>query len=184
MIDGVLIVTGQPRSGTSLMMRVLRDSGFPVFADEPGSFETKKAISLGEDNEWMAHLSPGTAVKVLFPHLLHIPIGTPYHFLWMHRNPHEQAKSQRRYSGQTPKWERERRKFIRKLEKSFPPMFADMGPLLRVSFDRFVKEPEVVAGEVSYFLRVPMLDFGAVTIRDPKCSTLPVGTLEVQPHGH
>jgi hypothetical protein len=181
---GLVIVTGQPRSGTSLMMRVLRDSGFPVIMDQYGSFEETRTIKLKEENAWVADLPDRSTLKVLFPHLLHIPLEDregkpiPYSFIWMTRNPHQQARSQRRVANQTKKWERARHKLIISTERGIPQYYETIGPLHKVSFDALVTDPKLVGKDLGDFLGVESLNYTCVYQRDPKCSLKPQGYYE------
>jgi len=168
------------------MMRILQDSGVPVCSDQRGSLEETRTITLDKENAWMADLRSGTALKILFPHLLHIPLVDregkliDYRFLWMFRNPHEQAKSQRKYGNHTFKWEEARRKFIRKTNKLMPTYFEAVGQMLKVSFDGFVQDPAVQAPFICNILELDELNCTWVKIRSPKSSGLPMGALEVE----
>ena len=79
----ITVVTGLPRSGTSLMMQILQAAGIKAFHDgtrkadasnERGYFEHEKVTSLltERDREWMKEV-PGKAIKVVAPLLRALP---------------------------------------------------------------------------------------------------------------
>lgn len=89
----IIIVTGLPRSGTSMLMNILEKSGCEVFYDEKrtvdihnpkGYFELEKVKSLGVDSSWMAN-ARGKALKVVSPLLRYLPSDEKYKILWIKR---------------------------------------------------------------------------------------------------
>jgi len=101
----VIIVSGLPRSGTSMMMKMLEAGGLPVLTDELRSadednprgyyeFERVKALDKG-DAAWVAD-ARGKAVKVISALLQHLPADYEYRVLFIHRNLTEVLASQRK----------------------------------------------------------------------------------------
>jgi Sulfotransferase family len=101
----VVIVSGLPRSGTSMMMKVLEAGGLPVVIDglraaDPDNpegyyeFERVKELDKG-DTAWVAD-AQGKAVKVISALLEHLPADYHYHVIFMHRNIEEVLNSQRK----------------------------------------------------------------------------------------
>ena len=102
----VVVVTGLPRSGTSMMMQLLAAGGVPVLADGErqadesnprGYFEYARVRRLPADGSWVAGAS-GRAVKVVSPLLPHLPRGRDaprYLFVHMQRPVAEVVASQR-----------------------------------------------------------------------------------------
>ena len=81
--DCVVIVTGLPRSGTSMMMQMLAAGGIPLLTDGErpsdesnprGYFEYDPVKRLAADRSWVA-TARGKAVKVVSPLLCHLPRG-------------------------------------------------------------------------------------------------------------
>jgi tetratricopeptide (TPR) repeat protein len=77
----VIIVSGLPRSGTSMMMQMLAAGGIPVFtdgvrvADEDNSlgyYEHERAKQLGRDSSWL-YDARGKAVKIVAQLLPYLP---------------------------------------------------------------------------------------------------------------
>jgi hypothetical protein len=101
----VIIVSGLPRSGTSLMMNMLQAGGVPIVTDEQrvadddnpkGYFELEQVKQLSRgDVSWLdgAH---GTAVKVISALLEHLPANSTYKILFMRRRLPEVLASQRK----------------------------------------------------------------------------------------
>lgn len=175
-MDHLIIVTGQARSGTSLMMRILSISGVRVVADETRSYEFARTNSLEKDNGWIHDIPPGRAIKVLWPDSGHLPVDRHYKMIWMYRNSKEQARSQRKWTGENRKWMARQAKYIRRFNKIIPPIFARLGSeVLRVSFDGLVTKPNLEPLEE--FLDRP-LDVSPIVIRKTKGNIYSVGHLE------
>lgn len=92
--DTIVVVSGLPRSGTSMIMRVLAAGGMPVLTDERrradahnphGYFEFEPAKRLPVDSSWLAR-ARGKAVKVVSPLLRHLPATFRYAVLFVHRD--------------------------------------------------------------------------------------------------
>lgn len=102
--DFVVIVSGLPRSGTSMMMRALEAGGMPVLADHirkpdednpRGYFEFEPVKKTKEDPSWLQQ-APGKAVKMVYRLLYDLPAGYQYRVLFMQRNIQEVLASQRK----------------------------------------------------------------------------------------
>lgn len=175
---GPLIVSGMPRSGTSLMMRILSASGLRTIADETRSYESKLTLTLDQNNAWLLDFAGDHAIKILFPFLMNIPKGHRWKILWMTRDPKEQAKSQRKVAGWSRKDVSVRAKLNRKVNEEVPRGFAARGNLVeKLSFERLIaKEPAAIL-KLEAWLGFPV-DTAPVVDRKPECSGLPLGTLE------
>lgn len=99
----ITIVSGLPRSGTSMMMRMLEAGGMDVFADhlrEPdidnpdGYYEYEKVKNIKEDYKWLDDLH-GKAIKVVSMLLYALPTDKNYKIIFMIRNMEEILASQR-----------------------------------------------------------------------------------------
>jgi hypothetical protein len=101
----VVVVSGLPRSGTSLMMQMLEAGGITVLTDgirEPDEdnprgyyeFERVKALPKG-DYEWLES-ARGKAVKVVSALLEYLPPEYNYKVIFMHRRMEEILASQRK----------------------------------------------------------------------------------------
>ncbi len=101
--DWVTIVSGLPRSGTSLMMQMLRAGGMPLLTDERrapdkynprGYFEHEAVQHSRADLSWLDQAG-GRAVKVIHLLLHHLPMDRQYRVIFMQRDLQEVIASQR-----------------------------------------------------------------------------------------
>jgi hypothetical protein len=100
----ITVVSGLPRSGTSMMMRMLDAGGLPVLTDSRrlpdesnpnGYYEFERVKKLGDgDCEWL-EAAQGKAVKVVSGLLEFLPPIYPYKVLFMQRHILEIVNSQR-----------------------------------------------------------------------------------------
>lgn len=100
----IIVVSGLPRSGTSMMMRMLEQGGVPVLVDHIrtpnednplGYYEFERVKKMPEgDFAWLEE-AKGSAVKVLAVLLMHLPENYTYNVLFMRRNMQEMLDSQR-----------------------------------------------------------------------------------------
>jgi hypothetical protein len=99
----ITVVSGLPRSGTSMMMQMLAAGGLPVLtdgrrsadADNPrGYYEYEAVKSLAQDASWLA-CAHGKAVKIVSALLAHLPDGCEYRVIFMRRPMAEVLASQR-----------------------------------------------------------------------------------------
>lgn len=101
----IVIVSGLPRSGTSMMMRVLQAGGIPPLTDElrtadvdnpKGYFEFERVKRLPQgDVEWLER-AHGKCVKVISALLTYLPAAYNYQVIFMHRRMGEVLDSQRK----------------------------------------------------------------------------------------
>lgn len=89
----IVVVSGLPRSGTSLLMQVLQALGVPLLCDglrqadtsnPRGYFEYEPVKHLRRDTSWLP-LAAGKAVKIVSPLLPFLPRDLSYRVIFMHR---------------------------------------------------------------------------------------------------
>src|SRR5262245_31379692 len=99
----ITIVSGLPRSGTSMMMRMLEKGGIPVLTDglrkadddNPlGYYEFEPVKRLDKDASWLND-AYNKAVKIIFIFLYRLPPEHKYKVLFMKRNLDEVVASQK-----------------------------------------------------------------------------------------
>lgn len=102
--DSIGIVSGLPRSGTSMMMRMLRAGGLEVLTDDlrtpdqdnpKGYFEFERVKQIQHDKSWLEE-ARGKVVKMISQLLLHLPAEYRYNVVFMHREMEELLASQRK----------------------------------------------------------------------------------------
>ena len=100
----ITIVSGLPRSGTSMMMRMLSEGGLEILYDEArpadqdnplGYYEYEAAKRLRSEKGWL-DLAIGKAVKVISFLLPELPTTHSYQILFMRRHLKEVLASQQR----------------------------------------------------------------------------------------
>ena len=100
----ITIVTGLPRSGTSLMMQILEKAGMEILTDElrkadesnqRGYYEYEKVKSLMKDSSWVGD-AEGKVLKVISGLLSFLPAKFEYKIVFMQRDIDEVLSSQSR----------------------------------------------------------------------------------------
>ena len=102
-LDTIVVVSGLPRSGTSMMMKMLEAGGMEVLTDEirsadednpKGYYEFERVKQIESDQGWLPD-AQGKAVKMVGALLEHLPSGYVYKIIFMERNIEEVLASQR-----------------------------------------------------------------------------------------
>ncbi len=104
--EAIIVVSGLPRSGTSMTMKMLAEGGIPLLTDgvraadennPEGYYELEKVKELEKATElsWLDQ-DRGKAVKIISFLLPHLPDTLDYRVLFMHRDLHEVIASQNR----------------------------------------------------------------------------------------
>jgi len=100
--DYLTIVSGLPRSGTSMMMRMLDKGGLPVIVDNirtadednpRGYYEFEPVKKTKEDASWLES-SDGKVVKMVYRLLYDLPENHQYRIVFMRRRLEEVIASQ------------------------------------------------------------------------------------------
>lgn len=101
----ITVVSGLPRSGTSMMMKMLEAGGIPPVTDElreadednpKGYYEFERVKQMDQgDTSWVVE-ARGKVVKVISALLKHLPPGEQYRVVFVRRNMPEVLASQRK----------------------------------------------------------------------------------------
>ena len=167
----ITIVSGLPRSGTSLMMQMLAAGGLPVLSDgerkadtdnPKGYLEWERIKQLPRDPSIMAE-AEGKVVKVISQLLLSLPAGHEYRVIFMQRPLPEVMKSQeemlRRRGTHDPAAN------TSPIEQAFQRHLIEVNKWLAgkpgvrvmlVHYHRVLREAKTVAEELAQFLGVPL----------------------------
>lgn len=100
----VIVISGLPRSGTSMAMKMLEAGGLEVVTDgvrvadennPKGYYELERVtrLNVDEDRSWLAE-ARGKAVKIISFLLTYLPESNDYQVIFMHRNLDEVIRSQ------------------------------------------------------------------------------------------
>lgn len=102
--DPLVVVSGLPRSGTSMMMQMLEAGGLEIVADferaaDPDNpegyyeLERVKKIDLGGDTAWLTDVR-GKVIKIVSHYLKYLPDDNNYRVVFVHRDLGEVLASQ------------------------------------------------------------------------------------------
>ncbi len=165
--DEVVIVSGLPRSGTSMMMQLLEAGGLAVLTDgeraadsdnPKGYYEFEKAKARGNHAEWLADAG-GSVVKMVVQLLPNLPRGTRYRIVFMERPLGEVIDSQDAMLERLgrPKGGRRStlaRTYVAQIEqvKRILEQHEDRVSVLSINYHHALANPMSVAAEVSAFL--------------------------------
>ena len=101
--ESITIVSGLPRSGTSMLMKMLEAGGMEVLTDNirtadednpKGYYEFERVKQTEHDQSWLED-ARGKAVKMISALLKHLPQGYTYKVIFMRRKIEEILDSQR-----------------------------------------------------------------------------------------
>lgn len=163
--DEIIIVSGLPRSGTSLMMQMFAAGGVePVTdrcreadADNPrGYFELEAVKRLKQESAWLAD-ARGKAVKVVSQLLFDLPATERYRIVFMERDLDEVLASQETMLARLgrPAAPRERMRAAFQAHLRQVDAWLDQQPhiaRLRVAYAALIADPQQMAREISQFL--------------------------------
>ena len=99
----ITVVSGLPRSGTSMMMKMLEAGGMTILTDEirtadednpKGYYEFERVKQIEEDQDWLPE-AQGKAVKMIGALLRHLPPDYAYKVIFMRRRIEEVLASQK-----------------------------------------------------------------------------------------
>ena len=100
----ITVVSGLPRSGTSMLMQMLAAAGYPCLTDgvrqadtdnPRGYFEYEKVKRLRRDCSWLSE-AKGKAVKIIAQLIPFLPSEFSYRIIFMERDINEVLASQRK----------------------------------------------------------------------------------------
>ena len=164
----IVIISGLPRSGTSMMMQMLVAGGLPVFTDnrrQPdednprGYYESEKVKHLHKDTSWLQDVN-GKGIKIishLLPHILKEKEYS-YRILFMERNYDEILASQKQMlSRQNKKGAKLtdtllKNTFYKQLERIHAILLVRQIPTMYFNYEECVNNPEDTAKAVNQFL--------------------------------
>jgi sulfotransferase family protein len=161
----IIIVSGLPRSGTSLMMQMLDTGGLEVVTDNVrtadtdnprGYYEYEQVKKIKEDASWLP-ATRGKAFKMVSQLLYDLPPTEKYRVIFMERDLDEilasQEKMLQRLGRKAAPREQMKRSFNIHLQKlhEWLPRQRHL-EVLRVRYAELVQRPEVEAERINQFL--------------------------------
>jgi hypothetical protein len=162
--DFTTVVSGVPRSGTSLVMQMLGAGGLPLLVDDErppddnnprGYFEYAPVKASARDASWLADAS-GRAVKVVHALLHHLPGEGDLRIVLIERNLDEVLASQlRMIGGNANHAEHERLAAVFRSQLADVRTWAALRPrtaLLAIDHRELMAIPEKVSARIDVFL--------------------------------
>jgi hypothetical protein len=174
----LVVVSGIPRSGTSLMMQMLQAGGVKILSDRKrvadrnnpkGYLELEAVKKLSKDNSCLKG-QKGKAVKVISHLLKHLPGGQQYKVIFMNRHINEVIKSQQKMLGKIEK------KYPKALMKAFDKEatrvkeWARAQPnikLLDMNYSDIIENPSREVDKILSFLDAPLYKEKMIEVIDP-----------------
>ena len=178
----VTIVSGLPRSGTSMMMQMIEAGGIPVLTDHQrtrdednpkGYYEFEPVKKTRDDPSWVP-AARGKVVKVIYSLLYDLPLEYEYRVIFMERNIYEVIASQTRMLQRTGK------KGANLSDDRLAELYkAQLGKfnhwirnhrcftVLPVNYSSIVESPQLLAAKINTFLGGGMDTDAMVRAVDP-----------------
>lgn len=167
----IVVVSGLPRSGTSMMMKMLAQGGVPIVMDgqreadedNPNGYfeiELSKKLKDGEIN-WI-YEAQGKAVKVISYLLEYLPANLTYDIVFMDREIHEVLASQKKMlqrRGETSSITDEEMEAQFRAHLKAVKYWAARQPNMRIHYVNYteaVNSPSTVAPSIAEFLNQPL----------------------------
>lgn len=158
----IIVVTGLPRSGTSLMMQILHRAEVPILHDgiresdisnPQGYFELEAVKGIVLDNSFLDEAA-GKAVKIVAPLPIYMKPSQNYRVVFMRRDIEEILQSQEKMllKDQTSEREKFRTVYEFHLKKTYRFFAENKIPFLDVNYNDLMQNPEATLIEVIEFL--------------------------------
>jgi hypothetical protein len=180
MSSRIIVVSGLPRSGTSLVMQMLVAGGVSALTDERrpsdtnnprGYWEYEAVKSIAKENGWM-HLAKGKAIKIIAPLISFVPNTMEYDILFVRRDLSEVIASQARMLGRDGKQLHEQHDIAmamkQLLENSI--QYAETQPNMRVAVlehQQLILHPAVAIEQIQALLDSPLDKRAMIEAVDP-----------------
>ncbi len=159
----ITLVTGIPRSGTSLMMQLCAAANAPILSDSirkedennpKGYFELEAVKGIVKNSAFLKE-AEGKTIKIVAPLVTFIDLSLSYRVVFMLRDLDEVLSSQEKMLGKDQQEQREKLKTIYRLhiEKSKKFLEANQVPYLEVQHRDLVTQPEESLGKLIDFCR-------------------------------
>jgi hypothetical protein len=181
MRDPVYVVSGLPRSGTSMMMRALATGGAPLLVDDArpadgdnphGYFELAAVKATARDASWVRD-APGRVVKVISHLLPYLPAEHEYRVVFMRRRLDQVVRSQRamlsRLTGVAPDDTAATRRSLADHLVEIEAWLESVGHVrvLGVSYEQTVAAPGAQVARIADFLGLALDRAAMVTAIEP-----------------
>ena len=151
-MDEILVITGLPRSGTSLMMQIIDKTTIPILSDgkrekdisnPEGYFELEAVKGIVQDNSFLMD-AVGKAVKIVAPLPMYMNPSLKYRVIFMRRDMDEILRSQEKMLQKDQVSEREKFRTIYDfhLKKTYRFLKENDIPFIDVNYKELIEDPE------------------------------------------
>jgi hypothetical protein len=161
----IVIVSGLPRSGTSLMMQMLVNGGMEVVTDNirtadtdnpRGYYEFEQVKKVKQDASWLPEVR-GKAVKMVSQLLYDLPPSERYRIIFMERDMDEMLDSQEKMLERLGRKAAPRQEIKRAFAQHLDRLFQWLGQqqnmqVFRTSYNALLQHPQEQARLVCAFL--------------------------------
>jgi len=178
----VVLVSGMPRSGTSMMMQMLAAGGLEVFTDgnriadasnPKGYYEADLVKGLLKNNKWLRDCD-GQVVKVVSPLVQYLPQTVDYKVIYMRRPVAEVVRSQtkmlERLGEQAAEIDDKQMAKVLREQAHFGInlLMLHKNPVLRLSYAEALADPLGAANKINEFLGLELDASAMAAVVDPK----------------
>lgn len=179
----IVVVSGLPRSGTSMMMKMLEAGGIPILTDnirEPdednpkGYYEFEKVKQIKTNSSWL-NKTQGKAVKIVSELLQFLPSKYHYKIIFMNRKMSEILASQqtmlaRRNKSANPIKDKKLADLFHKHIKKIKLWLNKQANIkvLDVNYNEVLKNPKSNAERIQQFLERNLNIKTMINVVDPK----------------
>ena len=170
----ILIITGLPRSGTSLMMQIIAKTEIPVLTDgnrekdinnPEGYYELDAVKGIVANNKFLQD-AVGKAVKIVAPLPIYLDLKYSYKVIFMRRDMDEILRSQEKMLLKDQSGEREKFRTIYELhlKKTYKFFKENEIDYIDVNYNELVNDPEPVLKKLGEFcgINTNLEDLGKV----------------------
>ncbi len=160
----ITVVTGLPRSGTSLMMQIMNKSGMEILSDgvrqkdisnPEGYYELEAVKGIVKDNSFLKN-AVGKVVKIVAPLPIFLDKTLNYRVIFMRRDIEEILRSQETMLNKDQSAEREKFSAIYKvhIQKTYHFFELNKIPYLDVNYKDLITNPEVELNKLIDFFHL------------------------------
>jgi hypothetical protein len=174
----VTVVTGLPRSGTSLMMQILNQATLEILSDgvrekdinnPEGYYELEAVKGIVKDNSFLKD-ARGKVVKIVAPLPMFMDKTLSYRVVFMRREIEEILRSQEKMLNKDQSAEREKFTTIYNmhLQKTYQFFEGNNIPFLDVNYKNLIENPEIELTKLIDFLQLDVnwIDLAAIVKPD------------------
>ncbi len=163
-MSDIIVITGLPRSGTSLMMQIIDKTEIPVLSDgirnkdisnPEGYFELEAVKGIVGNNSFLND-AIGKAIKIVTPLPIYLDLKHNYKVIFMRREMDEILQSQEKMLQKDQLSEREKFKTIYEfhLKKTYRFFIENEIPFIEINYNDLMKDSDLELAKLFDFLSI------------------------------